>query len=91
MSPYPLVRWSRVGLLKRLSIRRPNRSVYPRLVSTDPTYYDNIGYADLSDFFYVWLRRALRPVFPDLFETLAVPKLEELIVTPYGGYSSDPR
>ena len=56
---------------------------YRKLVSTDPPYYDNIGYADLSDFFYVWLRRSLRPVFPDLFATLAVPKAEELVATPY--------
>ncbi|TAK54305.1 MAG: DUF1156 domain-containing protein [Gammaproteobacteria bacterium] len=54
-----------------------------RVVSTDPPYYDNIGYADLSDFFYVWLRRSLRLVFPDLFATLAVPKAEELVATPY--------
>ncbi len=54
-----------------------------KIISTDPPYYDNIGYADLSDFFYVWLRRALRPVFPDLFATLAVPKAEELVATPY--------
>ena len=54
-----------------------------KIVSTDPPYYDNIGYADLSDFFYVWLRRALRPVFPDLLATLAVPKAEELVATPY--------
>ena len=53
------------------------------LVSTDPPYYDNIGYADLSDFFYVWLRRSLKSVFPDLFATLAVPKAEELVATPY--------
>jgi putative DNA methylase len=51
--------------------------------STDPPYYDNICYADLSDFFYVWLRRSLRAVFPDLFSTLAVPKAEELVATPY--------
>ena len=51
--------------------------------ATDPPYYDNIGYADLSDFFYVWLRRSLRSVFPDLFATLAVPKAEELVATPY--------
>lgn len=51
--------------------------------STDPPYYDNIGYADLSDFFYFWLRRSLKPVFPDLFATLAVPKTEELVATPY--------
>jgi putative DNA methylase len=54
-----------------------------RIVSTDPPYYDNIGYADLSDFFYVWLRRSLKSVFPDLFATLAVPKTEELVATPY--------
>ncbi len=53
------------------------------VVSTDPPYYDNIGYADLSDFFYVWLRRSLRPVFPDLFAPIAVPKTEELIASPY--------
>ena len=54
-----------------------------KIVSTDPPYYDNIGYADLSDFFYVWLRRSLKPVFPELFATLAVPKAEELVATPY--------
>jgi putative DNA methylase len=54
-----------------------------RVVSTDPPYYDNISYADLSDFFYIWLRRSLKPVFPDLFATLEVPKAEELVATPY--------
>ena len=54
-----------------------------KVVSTDPPYYDNIGYADLSDFFYVWLRRSLRSIFPDVFATLAVPKAEELVATPY--------
>ncbi len=54
-----------------------------KLVSTDPPYYDNIGYADLSDFFYIWLRRSLKSIFPDLFATLAVPKAEELVATPY--------
>ncbi len=52
-------------------------------VSTDPPYYDNIGYADLSDFFYVWLRRSLKDVYPDLFSTLLVPKARELVATPY--------
>jgi putative DNA methylase len=52
-------------------------------VSTDPPYYDNIGYADLSDYFYVWLRRSLRTVFPNLLSTIAVPKVEELVATPY--------
>jgi putative DNA methylase len=54
-----------------------------KVVSTDPPYYNNIGYADLSDFFYVWLRRSLKPIFPDLFATLAVPKAEELVAETY--------
>ncbi|MFZ4535583.1 DUF1156 domain-containing protein [Propionivibrio sp.] len=54
-----------------------------KVVSTDPPYYDNIGYADLSDFFYVWLRRSLKPIFPSLYATLAVPKAEELVATSY--------
>ena len=54
-----------------------------KVVSTDPPYYDNIGYADLSDFFYLWLRRTLRPIYPGLYATLAVPKAEELVATPY--------
>ncbi|MGN6707243.1 MAG: DUF1156 domain-containing protein [Rhodanobacter sp.] len=54
-----------------------------KVVSTDPPYYDNINYADLSDFFYVWLRRTLRGTFPSLFATVAVPKAEELVATPY--------
>ncbi len=53
------------------------------IISTDPPYYDNIGYADLSDFFYVRLRTSLRRVYPELFSTVAVPKVEELIATPY--------
>lgn len=53
------------------------------VVSTDPPYYDNIGYADLSDFFYVWLRKSLKSVYPSLYATVAVPKAEELVATPY--------
>ena len=53
------------------------------LITTDPPYYDNIGYADLSDFFYIWLRRNLREVYPDLFSLMLVPKTEELVATPY--------
>jgi putative DNA methylase len=52
-------------------------------VSTDPPYYDNIGYADLADFFYVWLRRSLRDVFPELFATISAPKAEELVAVAY--------
>jgi putative DNA methylase len=54
-----------------------------KVVSTDPPYYDNIGYADLSDYFYVWARRSLRKIYLSLFGTMAVPKTEELVATPY--------
>lgn len=60
-----------------------------KVVSTDPPYYDNIAYADLSDFFYVWLRRALRDVYPGLFSTMAVPKAEELVAAAYRHGSKD--
>ena len=59
------------------------RFVDDAVISTDPPYYDNIGYADLSDFFYVWLRRTLRPAWRDLFRRVLVPKDEELVATPY--------
>jgi putative DNA methylase len=54
-----------------------------RFISTDPPYYDNIGYADLSDYFYVWMRRSLQQLFPAIFRTLSTPKAEELVATPY--------
>jgi putative DNA methylase len=54
-----------------------------KVVSTDPPYYDNIGYADLSDFFYVWLRQALQSSFTNLYSTVAVPKVDELVASPY--------
>ena len=54
-----------------------------KVVSTDPPYYDNIGYADLSDFFYVWLRKVLRPVYPELYATMVVPKQDELVASSY--------
>jgi putative DNA methylase len=53
------------------------------IISTDPPYYDNIGYADLSDFFYVWLRRSLGSIYPEVCSTLLVPKKQELVATPY--------
>jgi putative DNA methylase len=53
-----------------------------KTISTDPPYYDNIGYADLSDFFYVWLRKTLKSVFPTLLSTITVPKADELVATP---------
>ncbi|MGF1869691.1 DUF1156 domain-containing protein [Photobacterium indicum] len=54
-----------------------------KVISTDPPYYDNIGYADLADFFYVWMRKSLKSIYPQLFSTLAVPKAEELVAIPY--------
>ncbi len=61
-----------------------------RIISTDPPYFDNIGYADLSDFFYVWLRYTLRDQFPSLLSTITVPKEDELVATParHGGRES---
>jgi putative DNA methylase len=60
-----------------------SRLIGNTLISTDPPYYDNIGYSDLSDFFYVWLRRALRDIHPELLGTMLVPKAEELVANPY--------
>lgn len=53
------------------------------VLATDPPYYDNIGYSDLSDYFYVWLRRTLREILPSNFATVLVPKAEELVANPY--------
>jgi putative DNA methylase len=60
-----------------------------KCVSTDPPYYDNIGYADLADFFYIWLRRSLRDVFPELFATISAPKSEELVAVAYRHRNKD--
>ena len=60
-----------------------------KFISTDPPYYDNIGYADLSDFFYVWLRRSLRTMFPKLLATISVPKTEELVAMPHRHATKD--
>ncbi len=69
--------------VRQLDATATVRPSHDALVCTDPPYYDNIGYADLSDYFYVWLRRALKGVHPDLFSTLLTPKREELVATPY--------
>lgn len=61
------------------------------IVATDPPYYANIGYADLSDFFYLWLRQALRSIFPELLRTIATPKNDELIATRFRHGGSDER
>lgn len=59
------------------------RSYEGAVVSTDPPYYDNIGYSDLSDYFYVWLRRMLDDVLPSVTSTILTPKAEELVANPY--------
>lgn len=61
------------------TVRYPPNTV----ISSDPPYYDNIGYADLSDFFFAWMRALIRPVYPEAFSVLATPKSEELVATPY--------
>ena len=72
-----------IGITHQLDAAEKIVNLNQAMISTDPPYYDNIGYADLSDFFYIWLRRSLRRVYPDLFNLMLVPKAEELIATPY--------
>lgn len=72
-----------VGSISNIDAARNSFPVRPVVISTDPPYYDNIGYADLSDFFYVWLKRSLSEIWPELFRRLVTPKAEELIATPY--------
>jgi putative DNA methylase len=70
------------GKVEQLDAANLNGSSKP-LFSTDPPYYDNIAYADLSDFVYVWLKRSLGNIYPELFGTLLVPKKQELIAAPH--------
>jgi putative DNA methylase len=72
-----------VGKIYAIDAPKNNYPVRPVVVSTDPPYYDNIGYSELSDFFYVWLRRSLRTVWPELFRRLLTPKEDELVATPF--------
>lgn len=62
---------------------QPHQPSRPWLVSTDPPYYDNVPYADLSDFFYIWLRKSLGGIYPELLSTVLVPKARELIAEPF--------
>lgn len=71
-----------LGLVHQIDATITN-SDKPKVISTDPPYYDNIGYADLSDFFYIWLRRSINFIYPDIFSTLLVPKTNELVAAPY--------
>jgi putative DNA methylase len=72
-----------IGTIRNLAAQTNSYAASPVVISTDPPYYDNIGYADLSDFFYVWLRRSLSIAWPDLFRRLTTPKDQELVATPY--------
>lgn len=83
----------RAGFAKQLDATQAINGVEKPLISTDPPYYDNIGYADLADFFYIWLRQALRTVYPQLFSTLLTPKAQELVATPFrfGGDAREAR
>lgn len=71
------------GEINMLDVSRNKLPIQSALISTDPPYYDNIGYADLSDYFYIWLRRSLGGAWPDLFRRLTTPKDAELVATPY--------
>ena len=72
-----------VGHVKQLNAMAALNGVDKPVISTDPPYYDNIGYADLSDFFYLWLRRTLKTEYPQLLSTMLTPKAEEMIASPY--------
>jgi putative DNA methylase len=79
------------GIVRQLDARAIERVWGKSIVATDPPYYDNVGYADLSDFFYVWLRQSLKDLYPSLFSTLLAPKDQELVAMPHrhnGGRSA---
>lgn len=72
-----------VGSISNINASQNSYPIRPVLISTDPPYYDNIAYADLSDFFYVWHRRTLHSLWPDLYRRLTTPKADELVATAY--------
>jgi putative DNA methylase len=76
------------GIVKQLDATKTISSDTNIICSTDPPYYDNIGYASLSDFFYIWMRKILKSDYPDLFSTLMTPKIDELISDP-GRFEGD--
>lgn len=74
-----------IGAKPAVAIQRDARAAIKSgfAISTDPPYYDNVGHSDLSDFFYIWLRRSLRHVYPTLLSTMLVPKADELVANPH--------
>lgn len=73
---------SRIGTARQIDAATGSNGIDNLLVSTDPPYYDNIGYASLSDVFYVWTRKTLASIYPELFSTVLVPKIPELTAAP---------
>ncbi|MGO9955543.1 MAG: DUF1156 domain-containing protein, partial [Solirubrobacteraceae bacterium] len=73
----------RTGIARQLDATETLDGARAPVVCTDPPYYNNVGYADLADYFYVWLRRSLGEIYSDLFKTLLTPKRQELVATPY--------
>lgn len=79
---FKLLGYGKEGIVKQFDAQS-DCGLRNMLISTDPPYYDNVGYADLSDFFYVWMRQSLKNIYPKLFRTMLVPKEEELVAAPY--------
>lgn len=77
------IRGDLVSSVKQVDAAALPKFVEPVIICTDPPYYDNISYADLADFFYIWLRHTLSKIYPSLFQTLLTPKSEEVIATPF--------
>lgn len=73
---------AQLGLSRQIDAATGSNGIENLMVSTDPPYYDNIAYAALSDFFYIWLRRTVSTIYPDLFSTVLVPKMPELTASP---------
>jgi len=71
------------GCIEQCEAQELSSAPSDAVFSTDPPYYDNIGYADLADFFYIWMKRTIGPIYPDLFSTMQTPKASELVATPY--------
>ncbi len=73
---------SGLGKVRQMDAREILQKNYNVVISTDPPYYDNVPYSDISDFFYVWLRHMIRDIWPDECATLLTPKTEELVADP---------
>jgi putative DNA methylase len=79
LSPAPVA----IGSALQLDATKDRTASSSVIVATDPPYYNSVGYADLSDFFYVWLRHSLVNIHPQLFSTMLTPKGAELVANPF--------